>query len=193
MVSRPRAGRAPTVPPHDSSGMETKSKRPGFTLIELVVVISILAILSGVLVPRVKDHMQGARDARRLADIKTIRNAIEQYYWDKGSYPLANTNSSYGGWDVSHDGDFISTLVDAGYLSEAPADPINDSTYHYRYYVYEKGSYGCAGEKQFYVLGIRNFETAEFAAKNKGFFKCASRDWNNEFAYVTGGGASLKE
>lgn len=173
--------------------MHRQSERSGFTLIELVVVISILAILSGVLVPRVKDHMQAARDARRLADIKTIRNAIEQHYQDKGTYPVANTNSSYGGWDVSHDGDFISTLVEAGYLSEAPADPINDATFHYRYYVYDAGSYGCGGEGKFYVLGIRNFETAEFAAKNKGFFKCASRDWNNEFAYVTGGGASLQK
>jgi prepilin-type N-terminal cleavage/methylation domain-containing protein len=38
----------------------------GFTLIELVVVISILAILSGVLVPRVSSHLESARDARRL-------------------------------------------------------------------------------------------------------------------------------
>ena len=162
-------------------------------MIELVVVVSILAILSGVLVPRVKDHMESARDARRLSDVKTIRNAIEQYYWDKGDYPEADTNSSYGGWDVSQDGSFISILHDEGYLEEEMADPINDSTYHYRYYVYSSGSYGCAGTTRFYVLGIRNFETTEFAARNKGFFKCASRDWNNEFAYVTGGGASLKE
>ena len=172
--------------------MNTKPKSPGFTLIELVVVISILAILSGVLVPRVKDHMQSARDARRLADVKTIRNAIEQYYWDKGEYPAANTNSSYGGWDVSHDNDFISELVENGYLEEDVADPINDSTYHYRYYVYTDGSYGCAGESDFYVLGVRNFETAEFASKNRGFFKCSSRDWNNEFAYVTGGGTTTE-
>ena len=173
--------------------MNIQRKRSGFTLIELIVVISILAILSGVLVPRVKDHMQAARDARRLSDVKTIRNAIEQYYWDKGEYPPANTSNSYGGWDVSHDGDFISALVDGGYLEEPPADPINDSTYHYRYYVYANGSYGCDGSSKFYVLGIRTFETSEFAAKNRGFFRCANRDWNNEFAYVTGGGTTQPE
>ena len=69
-------------------------KKRGFTLIELVVVISILAILSGVLVPRVKNHMRAAKDANRLSDIKTIRNAVEQYYMDKGEYPAANTNST---------------------------------------------------------------------------------------------------
>src|SRR5262245_16704427 len=169
--------------------MHTHSRR-GFTLIELVVVISILAILSGVLVPRVTNHLKAARDARRLADIKTVHSAIEQYYMDKGSYPTANANSSYGGWDVSSDGDFIRVLRDQGYLDEDAADPINDATFHYRYYVYAKSSYGCVGNQSFYVLGIRSFESPEFAAKNKGFFECSGRNWNSEFAFVTGGGAS---
>lgn len=171
--------------------MNRRSTR-GFTLIELVVVISILAILSGVLVPRVTNHLKSARDARRLADIKAVRAAIEQYYQDKGSYPAANANSSYGGWDVSSDGDFIRVLRDQGYLEEDAADPINDATFHYRYYVYAKGSYGCVGNADFYVLGIRSFESDEFATKNKGYFQCTGRNWNDEFAYVTGGGASLQ-
>ena len=172
--------------------MNTKRKSPGFTLIELVVVLSILAILSGVLVPRVKDHMQAARDERRLSDVKTIRNAIEQFYWDKGRYPSANTNSSYGGWDVSFDGDFLHELVEHGYLEEDSVDPVNNPTYHYRYYVYADGSYGCSAEADYYVLGIRNFETADFAAKNRGFFRCANRDWSSEFAFVTGGGTQAE-
>jgi type II secretion system protein G len=169
-----------------------KNVRRGFTLIELVVVISILAILSGVLVPRVTNHMKSARDARRLADIKTIRTAIEQYHADKGSYPAPNANSSFGGWDVSSDGDFIRVLRESGYLEEDAVDPINDSTFHYRYYIYSQGAYGCVGNSSFYILGIRNFESSDFAAKNKGFFQCSGRNWNNEFAYVTGGGATLQ-
>ena len=173
--------------------MRTDDRRTGFTLIELVVVISILAILSGILVPRVTDHMRASRDARRLADAKTIRNAIEQYYMDKGEYPQADANSSYGGWDVSHDGGFISALQEEGYLDDESLDPVNDSTYHYRYYVYAKGSYGCQGSGSFYVLGVRNFESAEFGQKNRGFFECSGRNWGDEFAYVTGGGASFKQ
>jgi type II secretion system protein G len=169
-----------------------KRSARGFTLIELVVVISILAILSGVLVPRVTNHLEAARDARRLADIKAVRTAIEQYYQDEGSYPAANANSAYGGWDVSSDGDFIRVLRDHGYLDEDVADPINDATFHYRYYIYAKGSYGCAGSSDFYVLGIRSFESEEFASRNKGHFRCSGRNWNDEFAYVTGGGASLQ-
>ena len=168
------------------------SNRRGFTLIELVVVVSILAILAGVMVPRVTHHMKSARDARRLADIKTVRTAIEQYYMDKGEYPAANTNSSFGGWDVSNDGNFIEALKQEGYLDEKSVDPINDSTYHFRYYVYNNGAYGCVGDGRYYVLGIRNFETQDAADDNPGYFQCSSRNWGNEFDYVTGGGASLR-
>ncbi len=173
--------------------MQNLKRKCAFTLIELVVVISILAILSGVLVPRVSNHMKAARDARRLADIKAIRNAVEQYHMDKGEYPRANTNSSYGGWDVSHDGNFVQVLHDTGYLEDPFEDPINDATHHYRYYVYNQGSYGCGSQRKFYVLGVRNFESTDFAKKNQGFFKCSGRNWSNEFAYVTGGGATFKD
>ena len=163
-----------------------------FTLIELVVVVSILAVLAGVMVPRVTNHMKSARDANRLAGIKTVRTAIEQYYMDKGEYPPANTNSSFGGWDVSHDGNFIGALQKGGYLDDKALDPINNAHHHYRYYVYNKGAYGCRGTGSFYVLGVMNFESASFARRNKGFFKCSGRNWSNQFAYVTGGGASFK-
>jgi type II secretion system protein G len=169
-----------------------KRLRQGFTLIELVVVLAILAILAGVLVPRVSNHMSFARDSRRMADVRTVRQAIEQYYADKGSYPKPNSNTSFGGWDVSHDNNFIRVLRNEGYLDEDARDPINDETFHYRYYVYTKGSYGCEGQTDFYVLGIRNFESDDFADKNEGFFRCSGRDWGSEFAYVTGGGASFK-
>lgn len=168
----------------------SNQKSRGFTLIELVVVISILAILSGVLVPRVRSHLKTARDARRLEDIKTVRGAIEQYRKDKGSYPAPNANSSYNGWDVSNDGDFIRVLRDEGYLDADAVDPRNDDEYHYRYYVYTPGSYGCEGDSDYYVLGISRFESADFATKNRGYFECSGRDWTNEFAYVTGGGTN---
>lgn len=170
-----------------------KSTRPqaGFTLIELVVVISILAILAGALIPRVTNRMAASRDARRLADVQQVKAAVEQYFIDKNVYPAAKTNAAYAGYDVSQDGDFIPDLVSEGYLTEAPRDPLNDETYQYRYQVFAKGTGGCLGDTSFFVLGVKAFETSDFAAKNKGLFKCATRDWATEFAFVCGGGASL--
>ena len=165
----------------------------GFTLIELVVVISILAILAAALIPRVTNRMAAARDARRVSDMNALKDALDQYYIDKAAYPAPTANANFGNWDVSHDNGFIPDLLAKGYLSDVPKDPTNDDTYHYRYYVWPKGSYGCQGNGPFYVLGIKAFETTEFADKNKGFFKCDQRDWSTEFAYVTGGGASWKK
>ena len=172
--------------------MQDPQRKRGFTLIELVVVVSILAVLSGVLVPRIRGHVEATRDAERLDDLKTIRNAIEQFLMDRGTLPGASGNSKYGGWDVSHDGDFIAELVDAGYLDAMPTDPVNDEIFHYRYYVYEPGAYDCKGGSKYYVLGIKAFENETFAAQNHGFFRCDGRDWSREFAFVTGGGPQLR-
>lgn len=171
--------------------MRIDSKK-AFTLIELVVVVAVLAVLAGVLVPRFSDHMAASRDAGRLRDAEMIRSAVEQYRMDKGAYPLASQNEAYGGWDVSHDGSFLHTLVEHGYLSDDPGDPINDENFHYRYFLYPEGSYECMGTGEFFVLGIRNFESMEFVDKHNGYFRCANRDWGAEFAFVTGGGVSFK-
>lgn len=165
----------------------TRRALRGFTLIELVVVISILAVLSGVVIPRVSSHQRAARDARRLADIKTLRNAVEQFHMDRGEYPVPKANSFKGHWEVSTDKHFLEVLHEEGYLDREFADPINDESFHYRYFVYESGAYGCQSEGPFFVLGIRNFESDRFAEGNRGFFKCGTRDWAVEFAYVVGG------
>jgi type II secretion system protein G len=168
-----------------------KHLQAGFTSTELVVVLLVLAILAGALVPRVTSRLSQSRDARRVADIKTVQDAIEQYLADKHAFPKPRANQAAGDWDISNDGDFIPELVQAGYLREAPTDPINDDTYHYRYFVYPQGTAGCDGAGEFYVLGIKTFENADFAGKNPGYFKCSGRDWTTEFAYVTGGNAAF--
>jgi type II secretion system protein G len=123
--------------------MKNSLTRNGFTLVELIVVVSILAILAGALIPRITNRMAQSRDAQRLSDIRTIKTAVDQYFIDKGTYPAPHQNSAFGGWDVSQDGDFIPELFAAGYLKSVPHDPLNDDTYQYRYYVYEKGTGGC--------------------------------------------------
>jgi prepilin-type N-terminal cleavage/methylation domain-containing protein len=63
----------------------------GFTLIELIVVITVLGTLATLLIPKVlgvKDRAETEIDA---ANEKIIRNALERYYAKEGSYPNADT------------------------------------------------------------------------------------------------------
>lgn len=62
-------------------------KTNGFTLIELLISISIIAILSVVLSVSFSSAQKNGRDQRRIADLKAIQNAAEQYYLLNGSYP----------------------------------------------------------------------------------------------------------
>ncbi len=166
------------------------NRQSAFTLIELVVVIIILAVLAGALVPRVTDRLAASRDARRLSDLHVVRDAIEQYYLDKGAYPPPTVVAAGNGYDATHDGDFIPELLKTGYLREPVKDPINDTTNFYAYNVFAEGTNGCKGKGKFYVLGIKAFETPTFSATHAGYFKCAQKDWSADFEYVTGGGAS---
>ena len=59
----------------------------GFTLIELLVVIAIIAILASIILASINQARVKSRDARRLADVKQIQNALELYNNDNGQYP----------------------------------------------------------------------------------------------------------
>ena len=88
-------------------------KRKGFTLIELMVVISILAILVAIGVTSYSTIRKNSRDSIRKADLHSIQNALEQYYGKNEIYPAGNAEA-------------ISTLATEGYLPKgAPKDPKN--------------------------------------------------------------------
>lgn len=72
------------------------SKR-GFTLVELLISISIIAILSVVLSISFSNAQKNGRDQRRISDLKAIQNAAEQYYMlNNSNYPTA-TNVAWTG------------------------------------------------------------------------------------------------
>lgn len=69
-----------------------RTRRAGFSLIELVIVIAILGILAAVAVPRMSRGAAGATSSRLRADLSTMRSALELYYAEhNNTYPtLAN-------------------------------------------------------------------------------------------------------
>lgn len=69
-------------------------KQRGFTLIEVMVVVVILAILAAIIVPRILSRPDQARQVAAKQDIVAIENAMELYKLDNGFYPSNNQGIS---------------------------------------------------------------------------------------------------
>lgn len=89
--------------------MNTNKK--GFTLIEIIVVFTLIGILVGLGIPQYKYATKRAREAVLKEDLHQLRKLINQYYTDKMKYPLS-----------------LQTLVDDEYLRTIPVDPITRSS-----------------------------------------------------------------
>jgi general secretion pathway protein G len=82
----------------------------GFTLIEMLIVISILIILASISIPIYKNHLVHAREDILRQDLSSMRKSIDQYTLDKYKAPKS-----------------LDDLVSAGYLRAIPKDPITES------------------------------------------------------------------
>lgn len=71
-------------------------QRKGFTILELLIVIAIIAILVSMGTVAYSSAQKKARDGKRTADMKAIQNAYEQYYADNNSVYPATVNSLSG-------------------------------------------------------------------------------------------------
>lgn len=84
--------------------------RRGFTLIELLVVMAIIATLLMIAVPRYHRSLEQAREATLRQDLSVMRDAIDKFMGDRGSYPRT-----------------LEELVEARYLRAIPVDPYTKS------------------------------------------------------------------
>jgi len=69
-------------------------KKNGFTLLEILVVISIIGILVALGTTAFSTAQRKSRDARRKADVKAIQNGFEQYYSRENTYPTTLTEAN---------------------------------------------------------------------------------------------------
>ncbi len=70
-------------------GSQDERKIKAFTLVELLVSISIMATLMAILVPNLMGSRQRARDAKKIEELGAVKNGLRMYYNDNQSYPGA--------------------------------------------------------------------------------------------------------
>lgn len=82
----------------------------GFTLIELLVVMAIIATLLSIVSPRYFNSIDKAKETVLRQDLAIMRDAIDKFYSDMGSYPIT-----------------LDELVERRYLRSIPIDPLTES------------------------------------------------------------------
>lgn len=98
------------------------SKR-GFTLIEMLIVVAIIGILSSLILVGLASFRSRGRDARRIADVKQVQNALEVYYTKNLKYPPVTGGSATDRWD-----ELTTTIAGSGIgISQLPNDPLSPS------------------------------------------------------------------
>ena len=166
----------------------------GFTIVELLIVIVVIAILASVSVAAYSGVQQRARDTRRVSDMNTLVKALEMYKVQTGSYPAASTTNTIVGWEVSskNPDQFLSALKTSGLIISVPVDPVNSSTtningFLYRYYRYNAGTNGCdASRGAYYVLVVGDAESTSGQLDSSPGFSCSGRSWSTDGGWVTG-------
>jgi len=102
--------------------------KKGFTLVELLVVISIIGILMAISLFGLQGARESSRDARRKSDIEQVRSGLEIYKSDCDIYPASLGTSLVG------TGSPTSCAVTNTYISAVPEDPLDPS----RSYLYSR-------------------------------------------------------
>lgn len=90
--------------------MANLTKKNGFTLIELLVAMTIIALLLSIVAPRYFNSVSRAEEAVLKEDLTLMRQALDKYHADTGSYP-----------------DTLDDLVNKKYLRKIPVDPVTQS------------------------------------------------------------------
>lgn len=115
-------------------------KEGGFTLIEILIAVAIIAVLTAVTLSSAAALQKNSRDARRTADLSSLQVSLQQYYADQNYYPLAGLSAGalnlQGGSFASPNGSIV-------YLNKIPTDPLGLTSPYVYVPLDSEGTIGC--------------------------------------------------
>lgn len=135
-----------------------KLRQGGFTLIEIMIVIVIIGVLATLVVPRVIDRPDQAREIKAAQDIRTIQAAIQMYKLDNYTYP--SEQQGLAALIKQPTSGVVPKNWNGPYLEKTPEDPWGNA-YLYR----NPGKHGAI---DIYSFGADGVEGGEGAAKDLG-------------------------
>ncbi|MDD2745378.1 MAG: prepilin-type N-terminal cleavage/methylation domain-containing protein [Candidatus Gracilibacteria bacterium] len=181
------------------------SKKPslfGFTLIELIVVITILAILGTIGFLSIGSYSSRARDSSRLTDTANISKSLDLSIITRGTYPNPDTffSVTYSGGTIWKQGKVGATVLQAmrssisgGGLNKKPVDPLDKTEY-----TYSSLEYGKAFQIKVNYEGDVNQAAYYFPSPISTTYAAASQEYDSKLllmeAYIRGnyGGLTAK-
>lgn len=191
-------------------------KKEGFTLVEMLVAISIMGLLSSVVLASIYSTRAMARDAERVQALEQIKNALELYYHDNGVYPPGNYGYTIDSLSVEVDAsyyfpassnftpywDFLASHLVPKYISRLPLDPLNNMASSC-YIPWDTFSFICAGINKgngyTYIVSLdgQKYDLITLLEANESLM-CKNKKWpTNALTYDISGtwcraGATLK-
>lgn len=117
-----------------------KVKDRGFTLIEILIAVAIIAVLTAVTLSSAAALQKNSRDARRTADLSSLQVSLQQYYADQNYYPLAGLST--GQLDLQGE-NFASPNGSIVYLNKIPTDPLGVTSPYVYVPLDSQGTIGC--------------------------------------------------
>ena len=113
----------------------------GFTLIEILIVLALMAVLAAIVIPNVQGFLGRGKDDSYKVDKKTLQAALDGYYTKNSAYPSVGTNKS--GLPTPSNNSYVdmSTLITDKYLNDTPSssNTYNGGTGTYGWYIDSSG------------------------------------------------------
>jgi prepilin-type N-terminal cleavage/methylation domain-containing protein len=114
--------------------IKQKINKKAFTLVELIVVITILTILGTIAFITLEWYSKDARDSTRISDLSSMKTSLELFHLDAGKYPVTTDwfTITYSGSEVWSQWTFwVNTFNNVSKLDKIPVDPLTEKEYTY--------------------------------------------------------------